>query len=169
MKGPNNMNTDTQHTDINPTKTTEKNTEIMKNKGNPIPQIVATVILLLAFAGVSLLLLKTKHELQTKSNVLTVQLQAALQEKEDIIKAHKEELETIRGIGYDQGYQSAIWDVFLGTPQYLVQENQNEISFWKRQNIDDETKVRIKSINPSAFPEVIKEEVQNIVDMPDKK
>lgn len=106
-------------------------------------RLAARIILaVMFFVAIGLLLDK-----QNKYGKEITYLQSEIHE---LGKSHEVELKKIHELGFDQGYQAAIWDVFLGTPLYRVQEDEKGLSLWKKQEIDPITRDRLERDLPEA-------------------
>lgn len=90
---------------------------------------------------------KIQVEYQTQTKQTTEQLQNLKEQITQLLDGLDPKHEAINENTLDQGYQTAIWDVYFGTPRYLIQEDTKGVSLWKKQEIDPNTIQRINREN----------------------
>lgn len=116
-----------------PTTTPENNLSI---KGLQRDLMIWRILFLTVTLSAIILFGSAKSRAKAQIENLNSQIEILATQSQENQSQGETDLENIHSIALEQGYQSAIWDVYFQTPSYLIQEDEHGVSLWKKQNID---------------------------------
>lgn len=112
---------------LNSKQTLEKQKESTSDTGAYLLRVSVLIVALVT----AMVALKQANERSESKKELD------LYRKESILLIeHEKSLYKMHEASFDQGYQTAVWDLFLGKPRYIVAEGEDQkLSLWKNQAI----------------------------------